>query len=138
MLEGRGLLDAHRRSLLLVLGSLEIGEEILLGLSALVVAILLGVHGQLKQFFLVLAAVPSVVGHLLAEVVQGVGEQRVRVGLGKLKALLGSDLLQHRIDLSRHAATTTEDHAPHRVVHHHEAALLQGEEVEQRDVLGVL
>ena len=45
MLEGKGLLGTYLGTELCVLGFLQVGQEVLLGLSALVVAVLLGVHG---------------------------------------------------------------------------------------------
>ena len=64
----------------------------------------------------------------------------MRVNVGKLTALLLGQLHELRINLSGHLSALAENHAPHVVVHHHEAALalFHGEEVHQRDVLGIL
>ena len=50
-----------------VLELLEVSEEVLLSLTALIVAILLRVHGKLEELFVVLTILPSVLVHLLAE-----------------------------------------------------------------------
>ena len=50
-----------------VLELLEVSEEVLLSLTALIVAILLRMHGKLKELFVVLTILPSVLVHLLAE-----------------------------------------------------------------------
>ena len=122
------------------LGFLEVCEEVLLGLTALVVAVLLGVHGEFIEFLVVLSALPAVLLHLLDEVGQGVLEQGVRVGIGELAALLGSQLLELGIDGAGDLAALAEDHAPHAVVHHDEAALAlgDGQQVHEGDILDVL
>ena len=123
-----------------ILCLLQVGEEVLLCLAALVVAVLLGVHGELEEFLVILSVVPAVLVHLLLEVVEGVGEQCVGVHVGELAALLLGKLHQLWVDGSGNLAALAEDHTPHGVVHHHEAALalLHGEEVHQGDVLGIL
>ena len=116
-----------------ILCLLKVGKEVLLCLSALVVAILLWVHSELEEFLVVLTVIPTVLVHLLLEVVEGVGEQCVRIYVGKLAALLLGELYEFWVDSSRNLTALTENHTPHRVVHHYEAALalLHGEEVHQ-------
>ena len=58
-----------------ILCLLKVSQEVLLCLSALVVAILLWVHSELEEFLVVLTVIPTVLVHLLLEVVEGVGEQ---------------------------------------------------------------
>ena len=140
MFEGANLLGRQVATQLGILQLLQVGQEVFLSLSALEVAILLGVHSQLKQFFVVFAIVPSVLVHLLLEVVKRIGDEGVRVGIGKLAALSLCQLQQFGIDSSRNLSALAQDHAPHGIVHHHEAALalFQGEKVHQRDVLHIL
>ena len=140
MLERCELLGGKLRTQSGILRLLQVDQEVLLGLSALVVAILLRVHGQFKQFFIVLSAIPSVVGHLLAERIKRIGYERVRVGIGKLTFLLGSQLTEQRVYLTRHGTALAKNHTPHRVVHHYKSALAlcHSEQIHQRDVLDIL
>ena len=140
MLEGANLLGRKVATQLGILQLLQVGQEVFLSLSALEVAILLGVHSQLKQFFIVFAIVPSVLVHLLLEIVKRIGDEGVRIGIGKLAALSLCQLQQFGIDGSRNLSTLAQNHTPHSVVHHHETALalFLGEEIHQRDVLYIL
>ena len=140
MLECSHLFGCEFAAHLGILGGLQVCQEVFLGLSALIVAILLGVHGQLKQLFVVLTIFPAVLVHLLAEVVERVGQQRVRVCICKFATLLLGQRHQFGIDGTGYLATLAEDHTPHGLVHHHKPslALLDGEEVHQRDVLHIL
>ena len=116
-----------------ILCLLKVGQEVLLCLSALVVAILLWVHSELEEFLVVLTVIPTVLVHLLLEVVESVGEQCVCINICKLAALLLGELYEFWVDSSRNLTALTKNHTPHRVVHHYEAtlALLHGEEVHQ-------
>ena len=141
MLEGCQLLRLHRRaSQLGVLRLLDVGQKLFLGLTALERTILLGVHSQLEQFFVVLSVVPAILVHLLLEAFEGVGNEGVRVGIGKLAALLLGQLDEFGIDLAGHLAALAENHTPDGVVHHHVAALalFDSQQVHQRNVLRVL
>ena len=142
MLDGVDLLlrDFLATAQLGVLSLLDVGQKVLLGLTALEGAILLGVHGQLEEFLVVLSIVPSVLVHLLAESVEGILQECMGIDIGKLQVLLGSQLLQFGRNLARHLAALAEDHAPDSIVHHHIAALalFHREEVHQGDVLRIL
>ena len=97
-------------------------------------------HGQLEEFLIVLTVVPSVLVHFLAEVVECVGKQGVRVGIGELEAFLLGKIFQLLADFSGHTSALAENHAPHGIVHHDETALalFESKEVHQGDVLGIL
>ena len=97
-------------------------------------------HSELEEFFVVLTALPSVLCHLLAEVVESVCEKCVSVYVCELTALLLCKFNKLRIDSSRNLTRLAENHTPHRVVHHYEAslALLESEKVHEGDVLHVL
>jgi len=140
VLEGCKLLSRDLAAHLGILGLLQVGQHILLGLSALVVAVLLGMHGKLEELLIVLAIVPSVLVHLLLEVVQSGLQQGMRIDVGKLIAFLFGQLLQLGSDLAWHLTAAAEDHAPHGIVHIDitALALLHREQVHQRDVLGIL
>ena len=116
-----------------ILCLLEVSQEVLLSLTALVIAILLWVHGELEEFLIVLTILPTVLVHLLLEVVECISKQCVGINICKLTTLLLGKLYEFRINLPRNLTTLTENHTPHRIVHHHEAALalLHGEEVHQ-------
>ena len=62
------------------------------------------------------------------------------VDIGKLAALLLSQLDQLGSDGTRNLATLAENHTPHSLVHHYKAALalLDSQQVHQRDVLDIL
>ena len=97
-------------------------------------------HSQLPQLFVVLTVLPSVLVHLLAEIVEGIGIEGVWIGIGELATLFLGQFNQFRGNLSRNLTALAENHTPHRVVHHHEAALalFHCEEVHQGDVLHIL
>ena len=97
-------------------------------------------HGKFKQLFVVLATVPSVLLHLFAEAVKSIGIESMRVGVNKLIAFLLGKLYQLRRNSARYLAALAKYHAPDRIVHHDISALalLDGEEVEQRDILHIL
>ncbi len=140
MLESSSLLRRNLGTELSILSLLKVSEEVLLSLAALVVTILLRMHGEFEEFLIVLTIIPTILVHLLAEVVESRFKQRVRIDIRELTALLLGKFLQFRSDLTWHLTTLTEDHTPHIVVHHHETALalLHGEEVHQSDVLCIL
>ena len=96
-----------------VLRLLQVGKEVLLCLSVLVVAILLRVHGQFKEFLVILTAVPTIVSHFLAESVECIGDKRMRVVVGKLSFLLLCQFDEFGSNLSRHITALSEDHSPH-------------------------
>ena len=81
-----------------ILRLLQVGQELLLGLSALKGTVLFGVHTQFEEFLVVGTVLPAVLVHLLAETVEGVVEQRVRIDIGKLAVLLLGQFHEHRID----------------------------------------
>ena len=97
-------------------------------------------HGQLKEFLVVLTVFPSVLVHFLAEAVEGVVEQRVGVGIGELASLLGGEVHKLLIDGAWYLSALAENHSPHGVVHHDETALalLHGEEVHKGYILHIL
>ena len=140
VLQGEGLVGRHTLGSRLVLRSLEVGEETFLGDAALVVAVLLLVHGELEELLFVLTFVPAVFGHLLAEAVEVVGIVFLRVGVGEFVTLRFGQLDELGIDGAGQTAALTENHAPHIVVHHGEAGLALGqrEQVHERNVLDVL
>ena len=140
MLECRNLLRCERATKLSILSLLKVSKEVFLSLTALIVAILLWVHSEFEEFFVVLTILPTILVHLLLEVVESVREQCVSINVGEFATLLLSKLYELRIDSSRNLTTLTENHTPHRVVHHHEAtlALLHSEKVHQSDVLNIL
>ena len=123
-----------------ILGFLQVSKELLLCLSALEGTILLWVHGQLEEFFVVLSIVPTVLVHFLLEVVECVLQECMWICIGKLAFLFLGELHKFWCNLSWNASALAEDHTPHGIVHHHEAsfALLNGKQVHQRDVLGIL
>ena len=97
-------------------------------------------HGQLKEFLVVLTVFPSVLVHFLAEAVEGVVEQGVWVCIGELASLLGGEIYKFLVDGAWYLTALAEYHAPHGVVHHDEAALalLHGEEVHKGYILHIL
>ena len=113
MLECRKLFGSELCTELCVLRLLQVGKEVFLSLSALVVAILLGVHGEFEEFLVVLAAIPTVVSHFLSESVEGIGYERVRVVVGKLSLLLLCQFDEFGSNLSRHITALAENHSPH-------------------------
>ena len=123
-----------------VLRLLQVGKEVLLCLSVLVVAILLRVHGQFKEFLVILTAVPTIVSHFLAESVERIGDKRMRVVVGKLSFLLLCQFDEFGSNLSRHITALSEDHSPHRVVHHHKSSLtlLDSQQVHKCNILDIL
>ena len=123
-----------------ILSLLQVGQEVLLCLSALIIAVLFGVHSQFKQFFVVLSILPTVLVHLLLKLIQAVWQQRMWVGIGKFESFFLGQSHQFGCDCSRNFATLAQNHTPHRIVHHHETplALLHCEEVHQRNVLHIL
>ena len=140
MLELSELLGSELGAHAGVLGLLQVGQEVLLGLSALIVAVLLGVHSQLEELFVILAVIPAILVHLLAEFGQLVLQQRVRVNGGELASLLFGQLYELGSNLTRHLTALAQNHAPHGIVHIDIAtlALLHREQIHQGDVLGVL
>ena len=116
-----------------ILCLLEVSQEVLLCLTALEVAILLWVHSEFEELLIVLTILPTVLVHLLLEVIECVAEQCVSIYICKLTTLLLGKLYEFWINLSRNLTTLTEDHTPHRIIHHYEAALalLHGKEVHQ-------
>ena len=97
-------------------------------------------HSQLEEFLIVGTILPTVLIHLLAEAVEGILEEGVRISIRKLEIFLLSQFDELRSDGARHLTTLTENHTPDGVVHHHVTplALLHREEVHQGDVLRVL
>ena len=97
-------------------------------------------HGQFVEFFFVLTNIPSVLCHLFSESVEGIGDKCMWVGCGKFASLLGCKVDELLVDGAGYLAALAENHAPHRVVHHHEAtlALSHGQQVHQGDVLHIL
>ena len=97
-------------------------------------------HSQFEELFVVLSVVPSVLVHLLAELVERIGIEGVRVGVGELLALFLGESHQLGSYRAGHLAALAQYHAPHSIVHHDEAALAlcHREQVHQGDVLGVL
>ena len=142
MLQGIDLLlrDLLAATQFSVLCLLEVSKELLLGLTTLEGAILLGVHAQFEEFLIVLSVVPAVLVHLLAEVGQSILQQGVGIDISKLTVLLLGQFHQFGIDGARDLSTLAEDHTPHGIVHHHEAALalFDGQQVHQGDVLHIL
>ena len=140
MLEGSNLLGTHLATELGVLRLLDVGQQVLLRLSALVVAILLGVHGELPQLLVVGTVLPAVLVHLLTEVVEGIGVERARVVGDEFAALCLGEFHNLWSQRTGHLATLAENHSPYGVVHHDIAALalFHGEQVEECDVLHIL
>ena len=141
MLEGSQLLGLHGRTTQFgILGLLDVCQQLLLSLSTLERAILLGVHSQLEQLFVVLTVVPTILVHLLLEALEGIGDEGMGVVSGELTLLLLSQLDELGIDGARHLAALAQDHTPDGIVHHYIAtlALLDGQQVHQRNVLRVL
>ena len=97
-------------------------------------------HSQFVEFLVVLAVVPSVLVHLLAEVVESVRNKSVRVGCGELSALFLCECYEFGVYCSRNLSALAENHSPHGVVHHDEAslALSECEEVHECYVLDIL
>ena len=106
-----------------ILRLLDVGQQLFLGLSALERTVLLGVHGQFEEFLVVLSIVPAILVHLLAETVEGVGDERVRVNVGKLAFLLLSQFDEFGSDGAGDLSALAENHAPDGIVHHDVAAL---------------
>ena len=125
---------------LLLLGSLQVGEEALLGNAALVVAVLAFVHGKFEEFFVVFTTFPAVLLHLLDEAWQVVGIVRLRVGVGELKAFLFGEFDDFGCHGAGQFAALAENHAPDGLVHHRVARFAHrlGEQVHEGDVLDVL
>ena len=140
MLERLGLFQTHAAGILLVLGGLQVGEEALLGGTALVVAILRLVHSKLKEFFVVFSAVPTILFHFFDEARQFVGIITLRVGIRKLKALLLGQFYDFGSHFARKFTALAENHTPDAVVHHRIAGLAHGfgEKIHEGNVLHVL
>ena len=124
MLEGSSLFRRNALRSLLVLGSLQVGQEALLGCTILIVAILRFVHGKFEELFIVFTALPSIFFHFLFEASQIVGIVALRVGRGELKALFLGQFDDFRCHLARQLTALAEDHAPDAVVHHRIARLV--------------
>ena len=140
MLECCGFFGRETGSGALVLCSLEISEETLLGGTALVVAILRFVHGELEQFLIVLTAIPTVFFHLLDEAVELVGIVRLGVFGAELVALFLGQLHNFGCQFAGQLTALAQDHTPDGIVHHGVAGFVHrlGEKVHQSDVLHIL
>ena len=133
----RDLLAATELS---VLSLLDVSEQLFLGLTATERTVLLRMHSQLEELFVVLSIVPAILVHLLLEAFKGIGDKCMWVSLSKLALLLLCQFDEFWSNCSRHLSALSEDHTPDSVVHHHvtSLALLHSEEVHQGDVLGIL
>ena len=62
------------------------------------------------------------------------------IGIGKFATLLLGQFNELRINGARHLAALSENHTPDGIVHHDVAplALLDGEQIHQSNVLGIL
>ena len=70
----------------------QILVELVLGLAALVLAVLFLVHGKLKEFLVILTAVPAVLLHLLLKAREFVGVEYLRIVGIELKSFLFGNL----------------------------------------------
>ena len=97
-------------------------------------------QGQFEEFLVVRSCFPSIVSHLLSEVVECVWNESVRVVVGECASLFLCQGDEFWVDSTWHLSALAEDHSPHRVVHHHEStlALFDGEKVHECDVLHIL
>ena len=141
MLEGSQFSRTDLRTTQLgVLGLLDVSQQLLLSLTTLERTVLLGVHSQLEEFFVVLTVIPAVLIHLLLEAVKSIGDEGVRISIGEFTVLLLGQFYELFSDGARHLTALTENHTPDGIVHHSVAtlALLNGQQVHQCDVLGVL
>ena len=141
MLEGCQLFRLHLRTTQLgILGLLDVGQQLPLGLTALERTVLLGVHSQFEQLFVVLTVVPTVFVHFLLEAFKRIGNEGVRIGIRKFAALLLGQFDEFGSNRARHLTALAQNHAPDGIVHHHIAALalLHRQQIHQRDVLRVL
>ena len=102
--------------------------------------ILLRMHSQFEEFFVVLSILPAILIHFLLEAFKCIGNEGVRICIGKLTLLRLGQFDKFRCNLTRHLTTLAENHAPDGIVHHYIAALalLHSEKVHQGDVLGIL
>ena len=123
-----------------VFGAHEFFFETLFGYAGLVVAVLAVVHGQFEEFFVVGAAVPAVVGHFLAVLVEGIGVVLLRVGVGKLVAFLVGQFDDFGGQGTGQSSALAEYHVPGVVVNHGPALFTFDElhEVHEGHVLDVL
>ena len=88
MLESGKLFGRQFTAKFLVFSLLQVGKEVFLGLSALIIAILFGMHGKLEKLFVILPVLPTILVHLFSEVIESILEQRMRIGIRKFSSLL--------------------------------------------------
>ena len=100
------------RSTCLFACSLKILEETIFGDSALVVAVLSLVHCKLEELLVVLTAVPALVLHHRAELVEFVREGILRGSCVEFKTFVFRKLNYLRSKFSRKSTHLSEDHVP--------------------------
>ena len=131
-----GLWTLHFRAPLLC----QFLVELLFGQTGLILAVLLVVHGELEQLFVVLSAIPTQFFHLFDILRQHVRIKGLRVVGIELHTLLFRQFDDLRSQCSGQFAGLAEDHAPHSRIHTRERFLAHrtAEDIHQRGILHVL
>ena len=118
----------------------EVFVELLFSDTGLIFAVLLVVHSEFEQLFVVLTAVPAKFFHLLDILRQHIRIEFLRVVGIELESFLFGQFDNLRCQFAGQFAGLAEYHAPHSGVHAREVFLAHraAEEVHQRSVLHIL